>query len=174
MKVKWLANQLAYEYEAFEMIISHIILFAELFMGEIPSKHINNTHANPFFFPFLTLATSWCNDMMSLIMKMDEGKRKRPCIGNMGTATFSDFACKSLWQFRKCSFYGYKAWSSAGFAQLHRVQGWCVKVHPLRMWLIDLKGRILAIFDLQYGTSNGFTSGASQWFTKRSEKGIIE
>lgn len=46
-------------------------------------------------------------------MKMDEGKRKRQCLGGMGTATFSETcASKSLWQFRKCSFYGYKASAS--------------------------------------------------------------
>lgn len=48
---------------------------------------------------------------------MDGGKRKRlgRSLGDVGMATFSDTcASKSFWQFRKFSFYGYKARSSAG------------------------------------------------------------
>lgn len=89
-----------------------------LFMGEIQitvirSKHINNTHVNPFW--FLTLfSASWCNDRMSYYVNGWGEKGKRPCLGDMGTATFSDTcASKSLWQFGKFRFYGYRAVSSA-------------------------------------------------------------
>lgn len=72
--------------------------------------NIINTHAKP--------STSFFNifgykDRMSLTLKMDGEKRKRLAkknVGKVGMATFSGTCTSKLvWQFRKFSFYSYKA-----------------------------------------------------------------